>query len=70
MGAESGIDNPNLRIMKAVNKVMPVIIFFVTINFPTVSVYSSSVRPSTPLSPPFVHKKSVVSFLKQEVMLG
>uniref|UniRef100_A0A3P8UWU4 OXA1L mitochondrial inner membrane protein n=1 Tax=Cynoglossus semilaevis TaxID=244447 RepID=A0A3P8UWU4_CYNSE len=40
MGAESGIDNPNLRIMKAVNKVMPVIIFFVTINFPTaVSTY-------------------------------
>lgn len=36
LGAESGIDNPNLRAMKTVFRVMPFIILPLTINFPTV----------------------------------
>ncbi|XP_074555503.1 mitochondrial inner membrane protein OXA1L [Halichoeres trimaculatus] len=35
LGAESGIDNPNLRAMKTVFRVMPFIILPLTINFPT-----------------------------------
>ncbi|KAM4709722.1 mitochondrial inner membrane protein OXA1L [Discoglossus pictus] len=35
LGAESGVDNPNLRIMKTVFRVMPLIILPLTINFPT-----------------------------------
>ncbi|KAK1797119.1 hypothetical protein P4O66_008509 [Electrophorus voltai] len=35
LGAESGIDNPNLRAMKTVFRVMPFIILPMTINFPT-----------------------------------
>ncbi|XP_041842055.1 mitochondrial inner membrane protein OXA1L isoform X2 [Melanotaenia boesemani] len=35
LGAESGIDNPNLRAMKTVFRVMPLIILPLTINFPT-----------------------------------
>lgn len=35
LGAESGIDNPNTRKMKAVFRIMPFIILPLTINFPT-----------------------------------
>ncbi|XP_036968589.1 mitochondrial inner membrane protein OXA1L [Acanthopagrus latus] len=35
LGAESGIDNPNLRAMKTVFRIMPFIILPLTINFPT-----------------------------------
>ncbi|KAJ1137362.1 hypothetical protein NDU88_003773 [Pleurodeles waltl] len=35
LGAESGVDNPNLRMMKTVFRVMPLIILPLTINFPT-----------------------------------
>ncbi|PWA28904.1 hypothetical protein CCH79_00012899 [Gambusia affinis] len=35
LGAESGIDNPNLRTMKTVFRIMPLIILPLTINFPT-----------------------------------
>lgn len=35
LGAESGIDNPNLRTMKTVFRIMPLIILPMTINFPT-----------------------------------
>ncbi|XP_041436126.1 mitochondrial inner membrane protein OXA1L-like isoform X2 [Xenopus laevis] len=35
LGAESGVDNPNLKIMKTVFRVMPLIILPLTINFPT-----------------------------------
>uniref|UniRef100_A0A3Q3B9V0 OXA1L mitochondrial inner membrane protein n=1 Tax=Kryptolebias marmoratus TaxID=37003 RepID=A0A3Q3B9V0_KRYMA len=35
LGAESGIDNPNLRAMKTVFRIMPLIILPLTINFPT-----------------------------------
>ncbi|XP_029437713.1 mitochondrial inner membrane protein OXA1L [Rhinatrema bivittatum] len=35
LGAESGVDNPNLRIMKTVFRIMPLIILPLTINFPT-----------------------------------
>nr|XP_014352384.1 PREDICTED: mitochondrial inner membrane protein OXA1L [Latimeria chalumnae] len=35
LGAESGVDNPNLRAMKTVFRVMPFIILPLTINFPT-----------------------------------
>uniref|UniRef100_A0A8C5PCA3 OXA1L mitochondrial inner membrane protein n=1 Tax=Leptobrachium leishanense TaxID=445787 RepID=A0A8C5PCA3_9ANUR len=35
LGAESGVNNPNLRIMKTVFRVMPLIILPLTINFPT-----------------------------------
>ncbi|KAM4810305.1 mitochondrial inner membrane protein OXA1L [Rhinophrynus dorsalis] len=35
LGAESGVDNPNLRVMKTVFRVMPLIILPLTINFPT-----------------------------------
>ncbi|XP_069575075.1 mitochondrial inner membrane protein OXA1L isoform X2 [Brachyistius frenatus] len=35
LGAESGIDNPNLRTMKTVMRIMPLIILPLTINFPT-----------------------------------
>ncbi len=37
LGAESGIDNPNLRAMKTVFRIMPLVILPLTINFPTVS---------------------------------
>ncbi|XP_060111391.1 mitochondrial inner membrane protein OXA1L [Heteronotia binoei] len=35
LGAESGVSNPNLRAMKTVFRVMPVVILPLTINFPT-----------------------------------
>ncbi|TSL40966.1 Mitochondrial inner membrane protein OXA1L [Bagarius yarrelli] len=35
LGAESGVDNPNLRAMKTVFRIMPLIILPMTINFPT-----------------------------------
>lgn len=35
LGAESGIDNPNLRVMKTVFRIMPLVILPLTINFPT-----------------------------------
>ncbi|XP_054848512.1 mitochondrial inner membrane protein OXA1L [Eublepharis macularius] len=35
LGAESGVSNPNLRVMKTVFRVMPVIILPLTISFPT-----------------------------------
>uniref|UniRef100_A0A1A8FP00 Oxidase (Cytochrome c) assembly 1-like n=2 Tax=Nothobranchius korthausae TaxID=1143690 RepID=A0A1A8FP00_9TELE len=35
LGAESGVDNPNLRTMKTVLRIMPFIIFPLTVNFPT-----------------------------------
>ncbi|XP_072232344.1 mitochondrial inner membrane protein OXA1L [Leuresthes tenuis] len=35
LGAESGFDNPNLRAMKTVFRIMPLIILPLTINFPT-----------------------------------
>ncbi|XP_072315477.1 mitochondrial inner membrane protein OXA1L [Eucyclogobius newberryi] len=35
LGAESGIDNPNLKTMKTVFRIMPLIILPLTINFPT-----------------------------------
>ncbi|KAM3842432.1 mitochondrial inner membrane protein OXA1L [Diretmus argenteus] len=35
LGAESGVDNPNLRMMKTVFRVMPFVILPLTINFPT-----------------------------------
>ncbi|XP_044039300.1 mitochondrial inner membrane protein OXA1L [Siniperca chuatsi] len=35
LGAESGIDNPNLRAMKTVFRIMPFVILPLTINFPT-----------------------------------
>ncbi|XP_072006343.1 mitochondrial inner membrane protein OXA1L isoform X2 [Engystomops pustulosus] len=35
LGAESGINNPNLKIMKTVFRVMPLVILPLTINFPT-----------------------------------
>ncbi|XP_066536413.1 mitochondrial inner membrane protein OXA1L [Hoplias malabaricus] len=35
LGAESGVDNPNLRAMKTVFRIMPFIILPMTINFPT-----------------------------------
>ncbi|XP_061566256.1 mitochondrial inner membrane protein OXA1L isoform X3 [Cololabis saira] len=35
LGAESGIDNPNLRAMKTVFRIMPLVILPLTINFPT-----------------------------------
>lgn len=37
LGAESGVDNPNLQAMKTVMRVMPIVILPFTINFPTVS---------------------------------
>uniref|UniRef100_W5KUM4 OXA1L mitochondrial inner membrane protein n=1 Tax=Astyanax mexicanus TaxID=7994 RepID=W5KUM4_ASTMX len=35
LGAESGLDNPNLRAMKTVFRIMPLVILPMTINFPT-----------------------------------
>ncbi|XP_018411613.1 PREDICTED: mitochondrial inner membrane protein OXA1L [Nanorana parkeri] len=35
LGAESGVSNPNLKVMKTVFRVMPLIILPLTINFPT-----------------------------------
>ncbi|XP_051258412.1 mitochondrial inner membrane protein OXA1L [Dicentrarchus labrax] len=35
LGAESGVDNPNLRTMKTVFRIMPFVILPFTINFPT-----------------------------------
>ncbi|KAI5609892.1 mitochondrial inner membrane protein OXA1L [Silurus asotus] len=35
LGAESGVDNPNLKAMKTVFRIMPFIILPMTINFPT-----------------------------------
>ncbi|XP_053558267.1 mitochondrial inner membrane protein OXA1L [Bombina bombina] len=35
LGAESGVDNPNLRVMKTVFRIMPLVILPLTINFPT-----------------------------------
>ncbi|XP_030043801.1 mitochondrial inner membrane protein OXA1L isoform X2 [Microcaecilia unicolor] len=35
LGAESGVDNPNLRVMKTVFRIMPLAILPFTINFPT-----------------------------------
>ncbi|XP_071315106.1 mitochondrial inner membrane protein OXA1L isoform X2 [Trachinotus anak] len=35
LGAESGIDNPNLKAMKTVFRIMPLVILPLTINFPT-----------------------------------
>ncbi|XP_063313200.1 mitochondrial inner membrane protein OXA1L [Pelobates fuscus] len=35
LGAESGVNNPNLRIMKTVFRVMPLVILPLTMNFPT-----------------------------------
>ncbi|XP_063043634.1 mitochondrial inner membrane protein OXA1L [Engraulis encrasicolus] len=35
LGAESGVDNPNLKAMKTVLRVMPFVILPLTINFPT-----------------------------------
>ncbi|XP_044197552.1 mitochondrial inner membrane protein OXA1L [Thunnus albacares] len=35
LGAESGVDNPNLKAMKTVFRIMPFIILPLTINFPT-----------------------------------
>ncbi|XP_072410686.1 mitochondrial inner membrane protein OXA1L isoform X2 [Chiloscyllium punctatum] len=35
LGAESGVDNPNLRTMKAVFRIMPLVILPFTISFPT-----------------------------------
>uniref|UniRef100_A0ACB8EXI3 Uncharacterized protein n=1 Tax=Sphaerodactylus townsendi TaxID=933632 RepID=A0ACB8EXI3_9SAUR len=35
LGAESGVSNPNLRVMKTVFRVMPVVILPLTISFPT-----------------------------------
>ncbi|XP_040272787.1 mitochondrial inner membrane protein OXA1L [Bufo bufo] len=35
LGAESGVNNPNLRIMKTVFRIMPLVILPLTINFPT-----------------------------------
>ncbi|XP_069796943.1 mitochondrial inner membrane protein OXA1L [Narcine bancroftii] len=35
LGAESGIDNPNLQTMKAVFRIMPIVILPFTISFPT-----------------------------------
>ncbi|KAI7790712.1 mitochondrial inner membrane protein OXA1L [Triplophysa rosa] len=35
LGAESGVDNPNLRAMKTVFRIMPFVILPMTINFPT-----------------------------------
>ncbi|KAG8455446.1 hypothetical protein GDO86_001577 [Hymenochirus boettgeri] len=35
LGAESGVDNPNLKVMKTVFRVMPLVILPLTINFPT-----------------------------------
>ncbi|KAM9330013.1 mitochondrial inner membrane protein OXA1L [Gastrophryne carolinensis] len=35
LGAESGVNNPNLKVMKTVFRVMPLIIFPLTMNFPT-----------------------------------
>ncbi|KAK7909632.1 hypothetical protein WMY93_014316 [Mugilogobius chulae] len=35
LGAESGVDNPNLKTMKTVFRIMPLIILPLTINFPT-----------------------------------
>ncbi|CAB1345348.1 unnamed protein product, partial [Coregonus sp. 'balchen'] len=37
LGAESGVDNPNLKAMKTVFRIMPFVILPLTINFPTVS---------------------------------
>lgn len=41
LGAESGVDNPNLRAMKTVFRIMPFVILPLTINFPTVSLSHS-----------------------------
>ncbi|XP_077444329.1 mitochondrial inner membrane protein OXA1L isoform X2 [Stigmatopora argus] len=35
LGAESGVDNPNLRAMKTVFRIMPFVVLPLTINFPT-----------------------------------
>ncbi|XP_030398742.1 mitochondrial inner membrane protein OXA1L isoform X3 [Gopherus evgoodei] len=35
LGAESGVDNPNLKVMKTVFRVMPLVILPLTISFPT-----------------------------------
>ncbi|CAI9575685.1 unnamed protein product [Staurois parvus] len=35
LGAETGVNNPNLRIMKTVFRIMPLIVLPLTINFPT-----------------------------------
>ncbi|XP_074838842.1 mitochondrial inner membrane protein OXA1L [Carettochelys insculpta] len=35
LGAESGVDNPNLKVMKTVFRVMPLVILPLTIHFPT-----------------------------------
>lgn len=35
LGAESGVSNPNLKIMKTVFRIMPLVILPLTINFPT-----------------------------------
>nr|XP_023969961.1 mitochondrial inner membrane protein OXA1L isoform X2 [Chrysemys picta bellii] len=36
LGVESGVDNPNLKVMKTVFRVMPLVILPLTISFPTV----------------------------------
>lgn len=41
LGAESGVDNPNLKAMKTVFRIMPFVILPMTINFPTVSLSHS-----------------------------
>ncbi|CAL8397962.1 unnamed protein product [Boreogadus saida] len=38
LGAESGVDNPNMKAMKTVFRIMPFVILPLTINFPTVPV--------------------------------
>ncbi|XP_036406999.1 mitochondrial inner membrane protein OXA1L [Megalops cyprinoides] len=35
LGAESGVNNPNMQMMKTVLRIMPFVVFPITINFPT-----------------------------------
>ncbi|XP_053324445.1 mitochondrial inner membrane protein OXA1L [Spea bombifrons] len=56
LGAESGVDNPNLKIMKTVFRVMPLIILPLTINFP-VAVFTYWVTSN-------IFSLAQVSFLK------
>lgn len=47
LGAESGVDNPNLKAMKTVFRIMPFVILPLTINFPTVSPSINMEMPQT-----------------------
>ncbi|XP_045556546.1 mitochondrial inner membrane protein OXA1L [Salmo salar] len=74
LGAESGVDNPNLKAMKTVFRIMPFIILPLTINFPTVgcsliSCAPCGTVPTTPhQSPGFCFSLAQVALLKHPLV--